>query len=303
LNAITGKSRLRAVPPKSAAPSRSKCLIYGNPGVGKTWTALDFPTVYFVDTEGGANLPHYTSKLETAGGVYLGPAEGSGEFATVLEQVQALAAEQHTYRTLVIDSISKLFNDTVAREADRLASENKKDEYGASKKPAVAYMRRLVAWLTRLDMNVILIAHAKDEYAATGKSGEREVIGRTFDCWDKLEYELDLCLAIERRGASRVAVVRKSRLEGFPPASNMPWSYDEFAARYGRDKLEAEAKAIQLASEEQVEELRRLLEAVRMPDGWLGQCLDKAGVERPAELTAEQIGKMINLTKEKRDAV
>ena len=120
MNAISKRSRLKAVPPKAAAPSRSKCLVYGNPGVGKTWTALDFPTVYFIDTEGGANLPHYTNKLEAAGGVYLGPAEGANDFATVLDQVRALAEEEHGFRTLVIDSISKLFNDTVAREADRI---------------------------------------------------------------------------------------------------------------------------------------------------------------------------------------
>jgi KaiC/GvpD/RAD55 family RecA-like ATPase len=280
-------------------PSRSKCLIYGSPGVGKTFTALDFPTVYFIDTEGGANLPHYTDKLERSGGVYLGPSEGAGDFATVLEQIKALAEEEHPFRTLIIDSISKLFNDTVAREADRLALENKKDEFGASKKPAVAYMRRLVSWLTRLDMNVILVAHAKDEYAPGDAKGERVVIGRTYDCWDKLEYELDLCLQIERRGASRVAMVRKSRLEGFPPASTLPWSYDEFAARYGREKLEAQAKAIALASAEQVAELDRLLGNVRMPEGWLGKCLDAAGVDQSSELTAEQIGKMINVVKEK----
>lgn len=299
MNAVTGRSRLKAVAPKSAAPSRSKALIYGNSGVGKTWAALDFPTVFYVDTEGGANLPHYTAKLDSAGGVYLGPAEGSTDFATVLEQVQALATERHPFRTLVIDSISKLFNDTVAREADRLSADGKKDEFGASKKPAVAYMRRLVSWLTRLDMNVILIAHAKDEYAPSSNKGEREVIGRTFDCWDKLEYELDLCLQIERRGASRVAVVRKSRLEGFPTASTLPWSYEEFAARYGRDKLEAQAVALELAGADQVEELTALLDKVRMPDGWLAKCLDAASVDKPAELTAEQIGKMINALKER----
>lgn len=299
MNAITPKSKLKAVAPKAAAPSRSKCLVYGAPGVGKTWTALDFPTVFYIDTEGGANLPHYTDKLATAGGVYLGPAEGSNDFQTVMEQVRALAEEKHGYRTLVIDSISKLFNDTVAREADRIASEGKKDEYGASKKPAVAYMRRLVAWLTRLDMNVILIAHAKDEYAPTGGAGERQVIGRTFDCWDKLEYELDLCIQIEKRGASRVAIVRKSRLPGFPPAGTLPWSYDEFSGRYGREQLEAEAKALQLATAEQVTELRDLLERVRMPEGWLAKCMERANVETLEELDADQIGKMINAAKEK----
>ena len=212
--------------------------------------------------------------------------------------MRALAEEEHGFRTLVIDSISKLFNDTVAREADRIEQAGKKDEYGASKKPAVAYMRRLVSWLTRLDMNVILNAHAKDEYAPSG-AGERQVIGRTFDCWDKLEYELDLCLQIEKRGASRVAVVRKSRLEGFAPGSTMPWSYEEFAQRYGRDQLEAAAKALELATPDQVGELRGLMETVRMPDGWLTKCLEKANVEVIEELTAEQIAKMIGLARER----
>ena len=103
-------SKLRAVTPKAAEPSKPKMLLYGRPGVGKTWASLDWPSVFYIDTEGGADLAHYTDKLERAGGVYLGPEQGSLSFETVMEQVQALATEQHLYRTLVIDSISKLFN-------------------------------------------------------------------------------------------------------------------------------------------------------------------------------------------------
>jgi hypothetical protein len=66
------KSKLKAVAPKAAEPSKPKMLIFGKPGVGKTWTSLDFPNVYYVDTEGGADLAHYTDKLEKSGGVYFG---------------------------------------------------------------------------------------------------------------------------------------------------------------------------------------------------------------------------------------
>ena len=66
-------SKLRAVDPKAASPSKPKILIFGKPGVGKTWTSLDFPSVYYIDTEGGADLNHYTDKLKKAGGVYFGP--------------------------------------------------------------------------------------------------------------------------------------------------------------------------------------------------------------------------------------
>jgi AAA domain len=294
-------TRLKARAPEPAPQGRGKILVYGRSGVGKTWGSLQFPTVYYVDTEGGARLPHYQRMLQESGGLYLSPEDGANDFAVVLDQVRALAEERHPYRTLVIDSVSKLFNDAIAREADRLASEGKKDEYGASKKPAVSAMRRLVFWLGRVDMNCILIAHAKDEYALVGS--ERQAVGTTYDGWDRLEYELDLCLRVEQRGPSRVAVVRKSRLEGFPQASSLPWSYDEFASRYGRETLEAAAQPVEAATPGQVAELASLLERVRMPDDWLAKCLARAGAEAPADLTAEQISKLISAAKEKLSAV
>jgi hypothetical protein len=95
---MNGRSRLKAVAPKHAEPSKPKVLIFGKSGVGKTWTSLDFPSCYYIDTEGGADLAHYTAKLEVAGGVYLGPDQGSTDFATIIEQVKALATERHPYR-------------------------------------------------------------------------------------------------------------------------------------------------------------------------------------------------------------
>lgn len=294
MNAIP-KSRLRAVAPKAADPSKPKVLIYGKPGVGKTWQALDFPSVYYIDTEGGADLAHYTDKLERSGGVYLGPDQGSLDFATVLEQVQALATERHHFRTLVIDSISKLYTLEITREGERLGDKN---AFGADKKPAVAYMRRLVSWLVRLDMNVILIAHEKPLWGQDAK-GERAEVGVTFDCWDKLEYELHLALNIQKRGQSRVARVTKSRLQGFPDGDTFPWTYETFAERYGRDVIEKEAAPVAIATPEQVAELNRLLEVVKMPDGWLPAVLTRANVERLDDMEADKVEKLIAVVKEK----
>ena len=238
------QQRLKAVDPKAAEPSKPKVLIFGKPGVGKTWTALDFPSVYYIDTEGGADLQHYTDKLKASGGMYLGPEQGSTSFETLIEQITALATEKHHFRTVVIDSITKLFLLEIAREAERLGDKN---AFGADKKPAVAYMRRLVSWLTRLDMNVILIAHEKVVWGKDEK-GVQTVIGETFDAWDKLEYELHLCLNIIKTGSTRRALVRKSRLTGFPDSDTFKWSYEEFASRYGRDVMETEAKQVELAT-------------------------------------------------------
>lgn len=179
-------SKLKAKDPSAAKPSKPKILIFGKPGVGKTWQALDFPSVYYIDTEGGANKPEYLDKLRVSGGVYMGPEDGSLDFPTIIEQVKALCSEKHSYKTLVIDSISKVFNHAVALEAERLSEQQKKNEWGLDRKPAVAFMRRLVAWLSKLDMNVILIAHSKAEWG-TDATGERKEIGQTYDGWDKLD--------------------------------------------------------------------------------------------------------------------
>ena len=288
-------SKLKAKDPKAAEPSKPKILIFGKPGVGKTFWALDWLSVYYIDTEGGANLDHYTSRLKKSGGSYMGPEDGSLDFPTVIEQFQALATETHKFKTVVVDSISKLFNTAVTLEAERLGD---KDAFGASKKPAIAYMRRLVNWCSKLDMNVIFVAHEKAEWG-TDSRGERTQIGVTFDAWDKLEYELHLCLHAEKKGPQRTAKVRKSRLIGFPDQDVFPLDYQTFAERYGKDVIESEAKAIKLATKEQVSKVKELLENVRVSDDDVQKWFTKAGVESWDEMTAEQISKVTDFLKKK----
>lgn len=296
------KSKLLAVSPETVAPRKPKILIYGPPGVGKTWASLDFPGVYYFDTEGGADLSHYREKLKAAGGMYFGPDQGSLDFDTVISQVEALATEDHTYKTMVFDSITKLFNTAIADEQSRLGD---KDAFGASKKGPIRQMVRLIRWINRADMNAVLIAHQKDLWGKTDKS-DREVIGQTFDAWEKLEYELHLVMRISKLGAGenakRTAIVGKSRLTGFPETSRFDWSYADFAERYGKDVIEKEVKPIVLASADQVMEVTKLLETVKLPDGLVDKWFNKAGVEGFTEMDSETINKCIaylNQLKEK----
>jgi len=103
-------SKLKAVDPKAAEPTKPKIMIFGAAGVGKTWTALDFPNVYYIDTEGGANRAHYTDKLKSSGGSYFGIEQGSQDFSEVIGQVEALATEEHHFKTIVLDSGTKLYD-------------------------------------------------------------------------------------------------------------------------------------------------------------------------------------------------
>ncbi len=286
-------SKLKAVDPKAAKVSKAKILIYGDPGVGKTFTALDFPSPYFFDIEGGASQPQYTDKLKASKGAYVGPEQGSQDFNEILEQVKGLATEKHGFKTVVFDSITKIFNLEIARENERLLAANKKDEFGSSKKPAVRYMQRLVAWLQRMDMNCIIIAHGKPEWGMTA-NGERNEIGRTFDAWDKLSFELDLTLEIYKAGPTRMARVKKTRLAGFEDASIFPWSYAEFAKRFGETNIEKEVSTISLPSPETLTTLYGLMQQNKTSEADKERWLNAAKVTSFEEMDSDKVEKLIN---------
>ncbi len=288
------KSKLKAIKPENAAPSKPKILVYGKPGVGKTWTALDFPKCYYIDTEGGADLSHYTDKLKSSGGVYFGIEQGSLDFSNVIGQIQALATEKHEYKTVIIDSITKIFNNEVAKEADRLGD---KDAFGASKKPAVAMMRQLISWIQRLDMTVILISHEKVLWGVV--NNQRAEIGVTFDCYDKLEYELHLALNIVKLPSKRNAIVKKSRLTGFADSEAFEWSYQEFAKRFGKDVLEGEVKELILATPEQITEIRYLEDNIKLPEGYAAKCLTAANSSSWQDMDSDKLQKTIDYIKDK----
>lgn len=287
------KSKLKAVAPKAAEPSKPKVLIYGKPGVGKTWASLDFPNVYYIDTEGGANLSHYTDKLEKSGGAYLGIEQGSLDFEEVIEQIQALATEKHQFKTLVIDSFSKLYLTFAANAAEKVG-----DNFGRDRKEANKPTKRLINWLNKLDMNVILIAHEKPLWGLDDK-GNRSEIGVTFDAYDKIEYELHLCMNIIKVGADRRARVTKSRLMQFPDATVFPWSYEDFAERYGREVLEKQGNQIILASESEISEIKYLLSKVKLPEGQQEKWFTHFNITGFEELESSSIQKIITGIKEK----
>ncbi len=275
--------KLRGTDPKAAKATRPRILLYGRPGVGKTWASIEFPSVYYIDTEGGANREHYTDKLKRAGGLYFGPEQGSLDFDTVIEEVITLGTIEHPYRTLVIDSFSKLYNARAAQAAEKGG-----DDFGRDKKEANKPTRKLIHWLNKIDMNVILICHEKDKW----QNGS--LIGQTFDGYDKLEYELDLALQIVKQKTKRWAKVTKSRLSQFPDEEVFPWSYADFAERYGRDVIEAKSTALSLATDEQVNQLTQLISVLRVEADTTGRWLEKAGVDSFAEMDRDTIAKCIS---------
>jgi len=287
-------SKLKAIKPTEVVESKPKILVFGRAGVGKTWTSLDFPACYYIDTEDGASRKQYMDKLTKSGGVYFGVEQGSLDFATVIEQVKALATEEHSYKTLVIDSFTQLFGGEIAKQTEKMIASgyDMTKTYGAEKKPAVSHSRQLINWLQKIDMNVILICHEKIDWAdTTSKPGQQAI---TYDGWDKAEFLLDLVINVKKIGdEARKAYVKKSRITAFPDASNFNWSYNDFAEKYGKSIIEGEVKQIELAGPEQLKTLEGLREVVKLSDDWQDKIFSKFKVESFDELSSSDITKII----------
>ena len=247
-------------------------LVSGSAGTGKTWGALDYPGLFYIDVEGGATEPEYTTKLADAGALYMGVDEGSQQAIPVLEAFYKLKTQKHDRVTMVLDSITKWFQVQTGEAEQQVGS-----QYGADKKEAIKWLRRLVRHIDSLDMNVILIAHSKPHWV------DGESAGTTFDCWDKLEYELDLWVEVSREGTQRIATVRKSRVAAFPMGKRFPWSYDTFAETYGRDAVEAKSKGMK-----QGDVLAALIADHAIDDDLVARWLEKSGVATVAEMKAAE---------------
>jgi len=277
-------AKLRGVKPENVQ-KRLKALFYGGAGVGKTTAAIQFPAPYLIDTERGAENDQYVEHLKKSGGAIF----STSDFEELVTEVTSLLTEKHGFKTLIIDPLTVVYNDLVDRSALRVGTDFGKHYVEANKK-----MRHLLNLLLRLDMNVIITSHSKNEYG-----DKMNVLGQTFDCYKKLDYLFDLVFEIQKRGKDRVGVVKKSRIEGFKDGEIFPFSYDEISQRYGKNVIEKTATSEILASAEQFFEIRRLIDLLKVPEETVQKWLDKASSETFNEMPAETIQKYIEWLKGK----
>ena len=273
--------------PPTAVQKRLKALFFGPPGVGKTTAALQFPSPYLIDTERGAENDQYVRALQKSGGAYMFTTDPD----ELIEELRSLISEQHSYRTLIIDPLTIIYNDLLDKAADQVGT-----DFGRHKGPANRKIKHLLSLILRLDMNVIITSHAKAKWVRSKDARGKDTAvqeGVTFDCYDGLDYLFDLVFEVNKRGTERVGIVRKTRIESFPEGEVFPFGYDAIADRYGRELLERAAQAVPLATKEQTDELTGLVADKKDGEAWLAKVLDKAGAETVGELTQEQAEKCI----------
>jgi hypothetical protein len=275
---------LRGVKPK-AIQKRLKAFFYGAAKVGKTTAAIQFPKPYLIDTERGAENDKYVNMLEKGGGVIF----QTNDFEEVVKEVKSLLTEKHEFKTLIIDPLTTLYNDLVEKAGNKVGT-----DFGRHYNEANKRVKHLYNLLLRLDMNVIITSHAKNEYGPN-----MTVMGQTFDCYKKMDYLFDLILEIQKRGKDRVALVKGTRLDGFKEDEVFPFSYEEISDRYGKEILEKDCEVQKLANPEQLKELRRMIELLNIQQDVIDKMLKKEEVEDFEYMSEEYTQKCIEHFKSK----
>jgi KaiC/GvpD/RAD55 family RecA-like ATPase len=285
-------SMLKGKKPELVVPSKPKFMLSGDPGTGKTMFALNWDAPFYIDTERGATRKQYTTKLIAAGGAYFGPEDGSQDFREVINQVRELATTPHKYRCLVIDSFSKLYNLEAASAEERVGA-----DFGKDKREANRPARQLMRWIERLDMSVILVCHSKEKWIRQ----ERELlmVGKTYDGPPKLSFDLDLWMETKMAQGKWYATIVKSRIEGFVVGQDMPLDVGTFKKIYGESVVDGPMKPIVLATAEQVAEIKRIVELLKMSEEDCDKILSKAQAVEWEDMAQDNAVKLLDFLNKK----
>lgn len=277
---------------------RLKLFLFGPPGSRKTTSALQFPKSVLIDMERGSE--QYGKTINKAGSVVLETSNPD----EVMSEVKSLLTEKHDYRTLIIDPVTIFYQalqDKWSRIFEHHAKTEKEKElqdfgmryWGRVKSEYKSFLRMLL----QLDMNLIVTSHQKDIYGAN-----MQKVGIGPDSMKGDSYVFDYVFRLNVVGDKAIAITEKQRSEPLEPQKfpeSFEWSYDNFLKFYGSKIIEREAVAVPLATAEQVAEITKLTEIIKIDDGDILKLWDKHDVDAWDQMTQEAIGKYIETLRKK----
>ena len=263
---------------------RLKLFLWGDSGVGKTTLSLQFPAPVLIDLEGGADpygdaFDFHVLRASTAD--------------EVSEAVRWLLANEHPYRTLILDPITVYWDALQKKWSDIFLRRNKSSKghrfefYDLQPRDWMtvkAEFKELIRLLIALDMNVIVTARQKVQYA---DGGFMKVIGETFDGEKSLPYLFDTIVRLFRDEQARfMASCLKDRTKQLP-AEPFESSCAVFEQAFGLETLSREAHPISSVSDEQLEQLRTCIGALGLTPAHVTKRLAAYGATRLDDLTAD----------------
>ena len=221
--------QLRGVPPKETRRGL-KLFVYSEPGVGKSYFCSQFKNAYFIDSEEGAKMSKYVENINNNKGALF----STRKFNDLAQELVALSSVEHPYETLIIDSITPIYDDLVEEERERIKKEGRRAKISEEYQIANSRFKKMVWLLLDLPMNVVITAHAKKEY-----SENMSVIGTTFDGYKKFAFMFDLVLEAILRKGKRIAIVKKSRILDLEPDQEIEFNFETFSKIYRKESKDA----------------------------------------------------------------
>lgn len=258
---------------------RLKILIYGQMGSGKSTLACSFPNTAYIDTEDSTSKIQYAKAISANGGCVL----NTGDLDEIISQVKELISTKHSFKTIVIDSL------TVAYEHAMIEGEKKVgSEYGRHIAYADNKTKQLTNLLLRADMNCIVSCQSKREYGDGMK-----VMGDTYVGYKRLGYIFDLVFETSVLGRNFTAVVKKSRLNSFKTGDEVKFNYKEIMQLCEQEVKDSEPTPIILATPEQVKEMKRLIDLLNISEEIITKWFVKETVDTFEEMDTHAIDKYI----------
>ena len=210
-------------------PKRLKLFLWGDSGAGKTTLALQFPRPAVIDLEGGTDLYGDSFDFEV---LQVTTAD------EVMAAINTLLTSRHEYQTLVIDPIT-IYWEALQRkwsgiylQRNKGAKGHKFEFYDFQPRDWMtikAELRELLAKLVRLDLNVVVTARQKPQYA---DGGFMRVIGDTFDCEKTTPYVFDTVIRMHRDEKGRFLGLCQKDRSNRMPRGEFEISYPMVAERF-----------------------------------------------------------------------
>jgi len=263
---------------------RLKLFLWGDSGAGKTTLALQFPKPVVIDMEGGTELYGEAFDFDVL------RATTADE---VMEAVQWLLGNAHAYRTLIIDPITVYWDALQKKWSDIFLKRNKGSKgykyefYDLQVRDWMtikAEFKELIRKLIALDMNVIVTARQKVQYA----DGQfMKAIGETFDGEKSLPYMFDTIVRLYRDDKGHfLGECLKDRSNKLPQGE-FECSYALFVELFGKKNLSRKAKPASFATDDQMKLISEYITRFNMTPEQVTKRLAAYGAESLDDLTEE----------------
>lgn len=250
-----------------------RILAFGDHGLGKTYTGINcFTDSILVDIEDGSL--QYSDILEKNKHARV----RTDKFHEVVGFVESLNKDRHQYSTVMVDSLSMIWDQILAECRKSILGSEGKCEYGKEYIEAGLHFKHFVNELIQTKSNLWLIAHEKKTI-----NDRLEVF--VADTWKKTAYLLDI---VVRFLPNERVQVEKSRLKCLPQKNMKRSEFEAIIKENGIGIPEYD-----FVSEERVQEFNELNKENKYEERHMRKIFAKLGCSCVEQLTNKEMDKLI----------